>query len=156
MLVQVARHAAHAALPLGKDQRGQALVELALVVPLLLLLAFGVIAVGRVIETQMGVSAVAREEARAAALANGPEEASSNGLARGQEVASGYHLGNGSLQLTVDPGSFERGGEVRASARYTVTFGDLPLLGWARVSVGSTHVERIDLYRSRWPSGGGT
>lgn len=152
---QMARRTAHPADEQRNDQQAQALVELALVIPILLLLAFGVIAIGRVIEAQMGVSAVAREEARAAALSNGPEEASSNGLARGQEVASGYHLSNGSLQLTVDPAGFKRGGEVRASARYTVTFGDLPLLGWARVSVGSTHVERIDLYRSRWPGGGG-
>ena len=84
-----------------------------------------------------------------------PQEASANGLARGQEVATGYSLGNGSLQLNVNPGSFSRGGVVSAVARYTVSLSDLPLLGWARVTVGSTHLERIDLYRSRWPTGGG-
>ena len=135
-------------------ERGQALVETALVIPILLILAFGVVAIGRVTQAQMGVDGVAREAARAAALANGPGQASSGGLARGQEVAAGYHLGNGSLQLTVDPGSFERGGDVQASARYTVSLGDLPLLGWAHVTVASTHSERIDLYRSLWPSEG--
>lgn len=138
---------------LRKGQRGQALVETALVVPLLLLLAFGVIAAGRVTQAQMGVSAVAREAARAAALANGPGQSASDGMARGQEVAAGYNLGNGSLELSVAPGSFRRGDAVRASARYTVSFGDLPLLGWARVTVGSTHFERIDLYRSFWSTG---
>src|SRR5438270_7051878 len=113
MLVQVPRGVTHSVLAEQKGQRAQALVELALAIPILLLLAFGVIAVGRVIDAQMGVSAVAREEARAAALANGSQEASSNGLERGQEVAGGYHLGNGSLQLTVDPGTFERGGEIQ-------------------------------------------
>lgn len=134
-------------------QSGQALVETALVVPILLFLAFGVVAIGRVTQAQMGVSAVAREAARAAALANDPGRAAIDGMARGQEVAAGYNLGNGSLQLAVDPGSFTRGGAVRASARYTVSFGDLPLLGWARVTVGSTHLERIDLYRSFWSTG---
>ena len=138
-----------------RDQSGQALVETALVIPILLLLAFGVVAAGRVVDAQMAVSGVAREAARAAALANTPQEASANGLARGQEVATGYSLGNGSLQLTVNPGSFSRGGVVSAVARYTVSLSDLPLLGWARVTVGSTHLERIDLYRSRWPTGGG-
>lgn len=139
---------------LWNGQRGQALVETALVVPLLLFLAFGVIAVGRVTQAQMGVSAVAREAARVAVLANDPGQAATDGMARGQEVAAGYSLGNGSLQLVVDPGSFARGGAIRASARYTVTFDDLPLLGWAQVTLGSTHLERIDLYASRWGAGG--
>lgn len=132
---------------------GQALVETVLVIPLLLLLAFGVIGVGRVMQAQMGVSAVAREAARAAALADSPEEAVIRGLARGEEVATGYRLANGSLWLGVDPGSLARGTPVRATARYVVTLDDLPLLGWVRIAVASDHVERTDLYGSRWPAG---
>jgi hypothetical protein len=128
-------------------------VELALVIPLLLFLAFGVVAVGRVTDAQMRVSAVAREAARAAALASDPGEAASQGMTRGQEVAVGYHLGDGSLQLAVGAGDFNRGGTVQASAHYTVSLDDLPLLGWAHVTVGSTHLERIDLYRSFWQTG---
>jgi Flp pilus assembly protein TadG len=134
---------------------GQALVETALVVPLLLLLAFGVVGVGRVTHAQLGVSAVAREAARAAALADTPGESSARGLGRGQEVAAGYGLANGSLRLTVEPGSFARGGQVRASASYAVSLDDLPLLGWARIPVVSDRVEPVDLYRSRWRVGGG-
>jgi len=103
----------------------------------------------------MGVSAVAREAARAAALANGPGAAASQGETQGQEVAAGYHLGDGSLQLAVNAGDFTRGGTVQASVRYTVSLGDLPLLGWVHITVGSTHLERIDLYRSFWPTGSG-
>lgn len=135
-------------------QRGNALVEVALVLPMLLVLVAGVLGVGRVVQAQMGVSAVAREAARAAALAENPAEAASQGVVRGQEVAVGYELTNGSLQIIVDPGSFARGAPMRASAHYEVALDDLPLLGWARVRVGSDHVERIDLYRSRWSAGG--
>src|SRR5579883_3027743 len=142
---EVVRRAEH----LG--ERGNALIETALVLPLLLMLAFGVIGVGRITQAQMGVSAVAREAARAGALANDPGEALDQALGRGQAAASGYNLTNGSLQLSVDVGQFDPGGTVQASARYTVSFNDLPLLGWAQVSVASTHGERIDLYRSRWP-----
>ncbi len=138
----------------ARVQRGQALVETALVVPLLLLLAFGVVGVGRVVQSRMGVSAVAREAARAAALANDPTEARVAGLARAQEVAAGYRLTNGSLQVIVDPGSMARGSQVRAAVRYEVELGDLPLLGWVRVSLASDHLERTDLYRSRWSAGG--
>jgi Flp pilus assembly protein TadG len=133
-------------------QHGQALVELALVLPVLLLLATAVVGVGRLIHAQMGVSGVARESARTAVLADSPTDAISRGLDRGQQVADGYHLTNGSLRLSVDPGSFSRGGSVVAMARYQVTLGDLPLLGWLRVGVASTHAERIDLYRSQWPT----
>lgn len=138
----------------GLREQGQALVELALVIPVLLILAFGVVGVGRVIQAQMAVSAVVREAARAAALANTPAQASSDGIARGQEVAAGYGLSAASLQLSVDPGSLTRGSAVQASAHYTVELGDLPLLGWARVTVGSSHSERVDLYRSFWQTGG--
>jgi len=135
-------------------ERGQALVELALVIPLLFILAFGVIGVGRVIQAQMAVSAVAREAARAEALANTPAEAASDGMARGQEVAAGYGLSAASLQLNVDPGSLARGAAVEASAHYTVDLSDLPLLGWGRITVSSSHSERVDLYRSFWQTGG--
>jgi hypothetical protein len=130
------------------------LVEAALILPLLLLPVFGVVGVSRVIQAQMGVSAVAREAARAAALADSPAEAASLGLARGQEVATGYRLTNGSLRLTVEPGRFARGEPVRAVASYEVALDNLPLMGWARVRVADDHLERVDLYRSRWTSGG--
>jgi Flp pilus assembly protein TadG len=132
---------------------GQALVEAAVVIPMLLLLAFGIVAVGRVVQAQMGVSAVAREASRAAALANDPAEAVDRGIARGQTVGTGYRLSNGSLQIAVDSGGFTRGERVRASASYQVSLVDLPLLGAARITVTSDHFERVDLYRSRWPTG---
>ena len=128
---------------------GNALVETALVAPLLLMLAFGVVGVSRVTRAELGVSAVAQEAARVGALAGGPAEARTRALARGQEIAANYGLANGSLRLVVDPGGFNRGGEVRASAAYDVRLDDLPLLGWITVPVRSTHVELIDLYRSR-------
>jgi hypothetical protein len=132
---------------------GQALIEAALVIPMLLILTFGVVGVGRVTHAQVAVSATAREAARAGALADDTGQAQERGRARGEEVAKGYGLTGGAFTLTVDPGSFERGGRVRASARYEVTLDDLPLLGWARVELASEHVERIDLYRSRWKNG---
>ena len=132
---------------------GQALVEVALVLPMLLLLAFGVVAVGRVIQAQIGVSAVAREAARVVALGEEPGAAQAQGLAAGYAAAAGYGLQNGTLRLAVNPGDMARGGRVTAQASYAVSLGDLPLLNWASVGVSSTHNERVDLYRSRWMVG---
>ena len=136
--------------------RGQALVETALVLPLLLLLAFGVVGVGRVTRAQMGVSAAAREAARAGALASDPGTALNQAQTTGQSVATGYQLTNGSFQLTVDLGDFNPGGQVQADASYTIHFKDLPLLGWTQLTVSSAHAEWIDPYRSRWTSGSGS
>ena len=141
---------------LRRVERGSVLIETAFVLPVLLVMALGVIGVGRVIQADVGIMAVAREAARSAAMANDANEAVSRGLARGQDVARGYQLTDGSLQLAVDPGSFERGGQVTAQAGYTVQLGDLPLLHWARLRLHSRHTEAIDPYRSRWPVGGRT
>ena len=144
------RHEARRGPRFRAGQRGSALVEIALLLPLLLFLAFGVIGAARVTQARLGVSAVAREAARAAAQAQGPGQASANGYGRAREVADGYGLDNGSLRVMVDAGGFGPGDMIRTSATYEVTFRDLPLLGWGRVEVGSIARERIDLYRSRW------
>jgi hypothetical protein len=136
-----------------RGQAGQALVELGLVAPILLFLAFGVVAAGRVVGGKTAVVAVAREAARAGALAETPDAAFDRAVARGRDVAAGHRLGNGSLLLTVDPGDMARGGVVRTEARYEVRLDDLPLLGWVRVPVSAAHAERVDLYRSRWGAG---
>jgi len=130
-----------------RRQQGQALVELALVVPFLLLLGTSLIGVGRVTQVRMGVNVVARDAARAGALASSPEEAAARGVQRGQDVALSYGLGDGSLQLIVDASGYGRGGRVVAQARYVVRFVDLPLLGWAQVPLTSTHAEPVDPYR---------
>jgi Flp pilus assembly protein TadG len=51
-----------------KTDRGAAAVELALVLPVLLLMLFGVIDFGRMLNTQLRLTEAAREGARAAAL----------------------------------------------------------------------------------------
>jgi len=136
-----------------RSQAGQAVVELALVAPLLLFLAFGVVAVGRVARATMAVSAVADEAARTAALAPTAGTAVAGGIERGQQVAKGYGLVASALQLTVDARAFGRGGQIRATARYIVEGQDLPLLGWATIAVTRTHLAPIDMYASAWPVG---
>ena len=63
-------------------------------------------------------------------------------------TAADYALDPAALALTVDAGAFRRGGQVAARARYLVTFGDLPMLGWARVSVQAVDVQPVDAYRA--------
>jgi hypothetical protein len=115
-----------------------------------MVLVFGVVGVTKLEQTVMAVSAVSREAARSAALADNAGQAVSNGQARGQQVADGYGLSNGSLKLVIDPGGFERGGTVNAQASYDVDLSHLPIPGWGKFTISRQHVERVDLYRSRW------
>lgn len=131
--------------------RGDALVEAALVLPVLLLLAFGVVGVGRVVHAHGAVGAVAREAAVAGAASRAPAEAARRAHARAREVAQGHHLSPAAVDLQIVPGRFDRspGDAVAVTAGYDVALADLPLLGWARHRVQGRHVVPIDPHRSR-------
>ncbi len=130
-------------------ESGQALVEAALAIPVLLVLAFGVVAVGRITEAKIAVQAAARESSRALAVAPSEEQGIGDALSAGESVAGGYGLDGSQLTIELDSGGFSRGGTVTSEVRYNVSLSDLPLLSFLDVDVGASHSERIDIYRSR-------
>lgn len=132
-----------------RGESGQALVEAALAIPVLLVLVIGVVAVGRITEAKVAVQAVAREWGRALAVAPSEEQGVEDAIATGGVVASGYGLDTNRLNLEVDAGGFARGGTVSVEASYSLSLSALPLLGFLDVDVSTSHAERIDLYRSR-------
>ena len=132
-----------------EDESGQALVEAALAIPVLLLLVFGVVAVGRVTEAKVAVQAAARESGRALAVAPSEEQGVADALAAADAIAASYELDGSKFTVEVDPGGFARGGTVTSEVRYSVSLADLPLLGFLDVGVTASHSERIDIYRSR-------
>ena len=127
---------------------GQALAETALVIPFLLLLTFGVVGIGRMTQTQMAVSAVAREAARTGALADTADAAKTRGEQRGYDVGTGYKLTSPPLKVTVDKGNFHRCGSVTAHVSYVVNLRDLPMLNWVNTTLSSDHTEPVDGYRN--------
>lgn len=131
------------------DESGQALVEAALAIPVLLLLVFGVVAAGRVVEAKIAVQAAARESSRALAVAPSEEQGITDALTAGENVVDGYGLDGDRLTIDLDSGGFDRGGTVTSEVRYSVSLSDLPLLSFFDVDVGASHSERIDIYRSR-------
>ena len=133
----------------GPGERGSAMVETALVLPLVLAVAFGVVAAGRATHAQVSVAAAAREAGRALASAPSAPQGLAAARARAGAAASGHGLDPARLQLTLAPGSFARGGTVRARASYRVALADLPLLGLVELTVRADHVERVERYRSR-------
>jgi len=131
-------------------QTAQALVEVALVVPLALALVLGTVAVSRLIQAQGAVVAVAHEAARAGALGRSPQDAIERMRERAQVVAPGLGLDARAIMLDWDVSAFAQDpGRVVSGVRYQLDFHDLPLAGWVPPQiVRAEHVEWVDPYRS--------
>ena len=100
--------------------RGQSTVELALILPVVLVLALAVVQVGLVVRDQVRVVHAAREGARAAAVSSDP------GAAAGAVDRNGA-LAPDRTEVTTSPRS-GRGSEVTVAVTYRAAT-DLPLVG---------------------------
>ncbi len=86
-----------------EDDRGAIMVEFALIVPILLILLFGIIEFGRAYNTQISLQGAAREGARALALGNSAAAAvdASSGVAITVSSSSGCPDGDSDAYATV-------------------------------------------------------
>jgi TadE-like protein len=133
------------------------MVEFVMVVPVILLLAFGAVGVGQIVHARMAASAVAREAARAAVLSpmppRGSQGAAQNAaLQRAAEVAAGLHVSCQLKRLQFLPSlkgsTFGPGSRVQVDAACAVGANALPMLHWQGLSVPGADLEEIDPYRS--------
>jgi Flp pilus assembly protein TadG len=132
-----------------RGESGQALVEAALVLPVLLVLVFGVVMAGRVVHAKIAVQAAAREASRTLATAPSEEQGLTDANNAARSAADGYGLSSNGLSVDLQSNGFERGGTVSASVSYDVALGGLPLLDAVDITVSSRHSEQVDPYRSR-------
>ena len=98
--------------------RGQALLELAVCAPVVVLLTLGAVASAQIIDARAGLDAGTKEAAAAAARAPDPVSAESAARARFQSMVAGYPLS--SAHLTVTVGKFSRTDEVLATSSANV------------------------------------
>jgi Flp pilus assembly protein TadG len=118
------RSAAHA-------RPGQALVEVGLATPIIILLICGTWACFVLLRASIGLESAAFEAARAGALATSELAAQVDGAARGQQAAALWYLGP-AQQLTITvtlPDGFARGATVQAEASARVRLSDVPFFG---------------------------
>jgi Flp pilus assembly protein TadG len=99
-----------------RGERGQATVELALVVPVLLLILFGIMEFGRIFSAYLIITNAAREGARLAAVG-----ASDTAIEqRVEDAAAGLDLSRLTVTITPSEGSRVTGIQATVSVGYSV------------------------------------
>ncbi|HEX3506940.1 MAG TPA: TadE/TadG family type IV pilus assembly protein [Candidatus Dormibacteraeota bacterium] len=128
--------------------RGQALLELALCAPVVLLLAIGTVASVQVASAHAGLEAATQAAAEAAARAPSAQAAVAAGNQRFRDVVAGYPVRSATLALSL--GDFARTGSVTASSSASVdlTWAAFTLLP-GRLALHSEVRVRIETWRSR-------
>ena len=124
-------------------------MEIAVLLPVVLALAFSTVAISRIVQSHSAVVAVAQEAARAGALANSPAEAKLRMQTRAASVADGLGLDARLLTVDWDLSQFAHNpGTVEVRAAYRVPLSDFPLVGGLAPVVTAAHVEWVDPFRS--------
>ena len=129
-------------------QPAQATLELALVVPGLLVGLFLITAVGLVARADGEVASVAVEAARAGALVSSAAGVEHAAIDRATAVATGYGMTLERLDVAVDGSDFRRGGSVRVEVSYQLPLDSVPLIGWGTMQLQHQAVEPVDTFRS--------
>jgi Flp pilus assembly protein TadG len=125
---------------------GQALLELALCAPVVILLAVGAAAVVQIQETALGLDAATHAAASAAARAPDPATADAAAHARFNAVVAGYPIRGPALNVSF--GAFSRATEVTATSVGFVDVGWAGLILPHRVDLRSRAVIRLEHWRT--------
>lgn len=130
-----------------RRRRGQALLEMALCAPLVVLLALGTVATIQVASARAGLDAATQAAAEAAARAPNAQTAMSAAQDRFQEVVADYPVGSATLVVAV--GDFDRSGSVTASSSASVD------IAWAAFLLLPSHItlrSHVQLQLEAWRS----
>lgn len=123
-----------------KNERGSALIEVALTLPLLLLVAAGIFEFGRAYQTQQVLTNAVREGARVAVLPNQPSGAAATRVTT--YLTNGQLPNAGTATVTVTATNISIGGTTTPGSRVTVNypFSFMVLQPVARLVVGSSNL----------------
>lgn len=114
-------------LPPRRD-RGAAAVEMAIVLPLLAAMLFGIIDYGRIFNAEIQLSQASREGVRLASLGYPAADVRSRTKAAATGIAFGYQLADGDITVTACPATVTPTSvaEVRTSYQFS------SILGWTK------------------------
>lgn len=102
----------------GEADRGAAAIEFALLLPLMLLLVFGIIDFGRALNAQITLTQAAREGARLASFG----QSSAAVVTRTQGAATGFSLPAGDISVTTCPQNAGPGTDGQVTISYPFSF----------------------------------
>jgi Flp pilus assembly protein TadG len=130
--------------PVG-SQKGQAIVEFALVLPILMAILLGIIQFGIVFNNYITLTDATRAGARKAAVSRFLNDNGASAKQAVSDAAAGLDLSklNPTISVTASPDWNSPGGTVTVSASYPYS---LNILGWTVVSgnLNSTTRERLE------------
>jgi Flp pilus assembly protein TadG len=137
-----------------RTAQGSATVELALLVPALLLMLGLLAAGGRVWFARTTVTEAANSASRAASLARSAGEAATTGRAAAEQSLSTGGLRCANTEITINTAAFGvpvgTPATVTSSVRCRVSFSDLLLPGTpGSINLSATGASALDTYRSR-------
>lgn len=115
--------------PLRRDDDGQALVELVIVLPVLLLVALLMIFFGRIESAQGDVEAAARAGAEAAVIQSNAALAQSSATAAVTATLASDHIACPSPTVSTNVGNFTPGGSVSVLVTCVANFADVAAPG---------------------------
>lgn len=127
--------------------RGQALVELALCAPVVMVLALGSVAVVQIQDAAAGLEAATEAAASAAVRAPDPIAAAAAAQQRFAAVATSYPLQAATIHISV--GDFNRAGELVASSSAIVDIGWVAMGLPSRISLRARATGKIEPWRTR-------
>ena len=125
-----------------KNEQGQTMTEFALVLPILVVLLFGIIQFGIAFNNYVTLTDAVRSGARKAAVSRNLADPA--GACRAQVIAAGVNLNQTELQKNLSCSStWAPGADVTVSADYPY---DISLLGWVVFSgrLKTTMKERVE------------
>ena len=128
--------------------RGQSLVELALCLPVVIVLALGAAAIVRLADARAGLDGATAAAVSVAARQASPAAADACAAARFAAVVKDYPLQR--PVLTTSAGAFDRGSTYRAVATATVDLSFVPLSFLpGRLTLTSSAAAEVEPWRSR-------
>lgn len=146
-------HAERSCFQLYTSERGQALIELVIVLPLFFLIIAALIFFGRALYVQIALDMTAYDGCRAAVEALRPGDGAQQGLVAMRGTLAGFRLNASAANLSISGGGWERGDLVQCMAAYNLFVGDIPWLKFhnaPNLSLRSTVFSRVETWRSDW------
>ena len=108
-----------------RDERGVAVLELVLLVPVFLVLVFMAAGLGRLAQAREDIDAAARDAARAGSIARSADDAQAAAQAAASDALAARDLTCEGLNVAVDTSDFRAGGWVRVDLSCTIPLSDL-------------------------------